>query len=170
MDRDNVFEGVANKIFVLHNIRNAKMNEQYPLMVKMETSLQQIKYVLKDLDQSNFQALRDLKLTPSQLASRKLQKISNINYSVVDDLREVMGNENMNQSRFCGILNRLLCQKAAQMGRIGKGFEQFYMEEITKHYDELPEAERCIKSLLSKDNILRHQRDEALAKRLKKQA
>ena len=39
MDRDNVFEGVANKIFVLHNIRNAKMNEQYPLMVKMETSL-----------------------------------------------------------------------------------------------------------------------------------
>ena len=97
-----------------------------------------------------------MKLTPSQLNSRKLQKISNIKYAIVDDIRELMGNENMNESRFCGILNRLLIQKAAQMGRLKKGFEQFYMEEITKHYDELPEAERCIKSLLSKENILRH--------------
>ena len=51
MDRDNVFEGVANKIFVLHNERNAKTNEKHPLMIKMETNLQQVKRALTEIDQ-----------------------------------------------------------------------------------------------------------------------
>lgn len=81
-------------------------------MVKMETSQQQVKYVLKDLDRFEFTKLRDLKKTPSQLTSRKLQKIANIYYTVVDDLRESIGYENVRQSRFCGILNRFIKQKA----------------------------------------------------------
>ena len=38
MERDNVFEGVANHIFALHNEKNKEMNEMYPLMVKLETT------------------------------------------------------------------------------------------------------------------------------------
>ena len=97
-------------------------------------------------------------------------KLSNIRYQTADDLRELMGNENMNQSRFCGILNRLINQKAEEMGRLNKGYEKFYMEELTQHNHELPSGHRCIKSLLTKENILKHQRDEAVAKRLLKAA
>lgn len=53
------------------------------------------------------------------------------------------------------------------MGRLNKkGYEKFYMEEITQHGHELPSGERCIKSLLTKENILKHQRDEIEAKKL----
>ena len=65
-------------------------------MVKYETSLQQVKGVLKDCDQSQFCALRDLKMTPSQIFSRKLQKMSHLQYAVLDDLRDAIGNEKMN--------------------------------------------------------------------------
>ena len=43
------------------------------------------------------------------------------------------------------------------MGRETKGYEQYYLDEITNHADELPCDKKCIKSLLTKENILRHQ-------------
>ena len=82
----------------------------------------------------------------------------------------MIGNDKMTESRFCGILHRLINQKAEEMGRIKKGYEQFYIDELTNHADELPQEEKCIKSLLTKENILRHKRDERVAKRLLKQA
>ena len=42
------------------------------------------------------------------------------------------------------------------MGKLKKGYEQFYLDEIINHADELPADIKCIKSLLSKENILRH--------------
>ena len=36
---ENVFDDVANRIFNLHNVHNKKLNEQYPLMIKLETSV-----------------------------------------------------------------------------------------------------------------------------------
>ena len=57
------------------------------------------------------------------------------------------------------------------MGRLNKkGYEKFYMEEITKHGHELPVGDKCIQSLLTKENILRHRRDVIEAKRLLKRA
>ena len=66
---DAVFDEVANRVFSLHNERNKKLNSEYPLMVKLETNVQQVKQVLEGIDQSSFRGLRDLKLTPSQLYS-----------------------------------------------------------------------------------------------------
>lgn len=97
-----------------------------------------------------------------------IMKVANITYSVVDDLRELMGNENIKQSRFCGILNRLINQKAEEMGRLNTGYEKFYVEEITKYGHELPKGEKCVMSLLTKDNIWKHRRDEMEAERLLK--
>ena len=108
LDDDLVFDDVSNRVFALHDTRNKRMNEQYPLMIKLETSLEQIKYVLNGIDRTSFVELRDLQKTPAQLASKKLQKISNLKYSVVDDLRELIGNENMKDPRFCGTLHRLI--------------------------------------------------------------
>ena len=112
--------------------------------------------MLDGLDQSSFRALRDLKLTPGQLYSQKLQRSTRIKYAIVDDIREIIGNENLNRSRFCGIINRLINQKAKEMGKLKKGYEQYYLDEITNHTEELPADNKCIKSLLSKENILRH--------------
>ena len=36
---ENVFDDVANRVFNLHNEHNKKLNEQYPLMIKLETSV-----------------------------------------------------------------------------------------------------------------------------------
>ena len=112
LKNDTVFDEVANKVFNLHNERNKKLNLEYPLMVRLETNVQQVKQVLNGIDQLSFVALRDLKLTPSQLYSQKLQRSARIKYAVVDDIREILGNENLNRSRFCGIINRLVNQKA----------------------------------------------------------
>ena len=72
-------------------------------------------------------------------------------------MREILGNENLKKSRFLGIINRLINQKAKEMGRDKKGYSQFYIDEITNHFDEFPADDKCIKSLLSKENILKHQ-------------
>ena len=47
---ENVFDDVANRVFNLHNERNKKLNAQYPLMIKLETTVQKVKQVLNDLD------------------------------------------------------------------------------------------------------------------------
>ena len=44
-------------------------------------------------------------------------------YAVLDDLRDVIGNETIKQNRFCGILNRLINQKAKEMGKMKKGYD-----------------------------------------------
>ena len=87
-------------------------------------------------------------------------------YAVVDDMREVLGNENLNQPRFCGIINRLINQKAAEMGRLKKGYEKFYLDEITNHAHELPVDAKCIRSCLSKENTLKAKQEDELAKKL----
>lgn len=56
------------------------------------------------------------------------------------------------------------------MGKSKKGYEQFYTDELYNHLGELPETEKCIKSMLSKENILKHKNDEDLAKKLLRQA
>ena len=56
------------------------------------------------------------------------------------------------------------------MGRLHKGYEQYYLDEITNHADELPTDEKCIQALLSKENSLKHKKDETLAKKLLKLA
>jgi len=56
------------------------------------------------------------------------------------------------------------------MGKSKKGYEQFYTDELCNHLGELPETEKCIKSMLSKENILKHKNDEDLAKKLLRQA
>lgn len=43
------------------------------------------------------------------------------------------------------------------MGKLKKGYEKYYLDEITNHADELPADKKCIKSLLSKENILKYQ-------------
>ena len=56
------------------------------------------------------------------------------------------------------------------MGRLERGYEKFYLDEITNHADEMPGDEKCIRSLLSKQNTLKNKNDEILAKKLLKQA
>ena len=36
---ENVFDDVANRIFNIHNENNKKLNEQYPLMIRLETTI-----------------------------------------------------------------------------------------------------------------------------------
>ena len=85
-------------------------------------------------------------------------------------MREIIGNESLTRDRFCGIIDKLLKQKAKEMGKLKKGYGAYYLDEITNHADELPVDEKCIKSLLSKENTLRHKADEILAKKLLKAA
>lgn len=54
------------------------------------------------------------------------------------------------------------------MGRLERGYEKFYLDEITNHADEMPGDEKCIRSLLSKQNTLKNKNDEILAKKLLK--
>ena len=85
-------------------------------------------------------------------------------------MREVIGNESLTRDPFCGIIDKLLKQKAKEMGKLKKGYGAYYLDEITNHADELPCDEKCIKSLLSKENTLRHKADEILARKLLKAA
>ena len=39
LKRDGVFDEVANRVFTLWADKNQRMNEEYPLMVRMETSI-----------------------------------------------------------------------------------------------------------------------------------
>ena len=107
-------------------------------MVQMQTDLQSVKKVLKDIDTHDFRNLRDLVKTPAQLHSAKLQQMSDLRYKICDDLREVIGNECLNREAYCGILNRLVKQRAKEMGRMKKGYEQFYLEELTVNQKTLP--------------------------------
>ena len=50
LKNDTVFDEVANKVFNLHNERNKKLNREYPLMVRLETNVQQVKQVLNGID------------------------------------------------------------------------------------------------------------------------
>ena len=43
LKNDTVFDDIANKVYTLHNERNKKLNLEYPLMVKLETNVQQVK-------------------------------------------------------------------------------------------------------------------------------
>ena len=77
-------------------------------------------------------------------------------YAVVDDMRDLLGNESLKKSQYCGIINRLINQKAKEMGRLEKGYEQYYLDEITNHAHELPNDEKCILAMLSKENTRKH--------------
>ena len=56
------------------------------------------------------------------------------------------------------------------MGKTNSAYESFFIDELCNHYDELPKTEKCIRSLLTKENILRLQKDEVLSKKLLKAA
>ena len=56
------------------------------------------------------------------------------------------------------------------MGRETDGYDGFYLNEITNYFHELPQEEKCFKSLLTKDNILKYKKDTILAKKLQKKA
>ena len=56
------------------------------------------------------------------------------------------------------------------MGRSTRGYDSYFIDELCNHFDELPKTEKCIRSQLTKENILKAKKDEALAKQLLKMA
>ena len=50
MQIEPVIDELAQQIFELHNAKNQALNEEFPLMVKLNTTLQDVKRVLINID------------------------------------------------------------------------------------------------------------------------